>query len=67
MVISYFIQKNVTDNTSTVQIFLRALLATQTSSTFLTKVSMLLEKKGGSSVAIWYKMQPSAQMSAFSP
>lgn len=28
---------------------------------------MLLEKKGGWRVAIWYRMQPDAQMSAFSP
>ena len=35
--------------------------------TFLTRVSMLLEKKGGSRAAIWYRMQPSAHTSAFSP
>ena len=38
-----------------------------TALTFLTRVSMLLEKKGGSRAAIWYRMQPSAHTSAFSP
>ena len=35
--------------------------------TLVASESILEEKKGGSRQAIWYKIQPTAQMSAFSP
>lgn len=35
--------------------------------TFVARESMLELEKGGLSVAIWYRMQPAAQTSAFSP
>ena len=35
--------------------------------TFVANVSIFEEKKGGLRVDIWYKIHPTAQMSAFSP